>query len=496
MHRHALAVSGITLLVVSAVALSPGAPVLSEPAAIATDDAAKGAQPPKKSTHKVVRITGADAQRPAEVSVAMNPADPDHVIAISHQAGGQGKAPACFAYLSEDGGLTWKSTRLPEMAQRHQGDDAVTFGLEGVAHRTFLSFNGIRQRRPLHASSGVFVSSTRDGAAWSQPVPVVDHINSVEPFEDKPWIVVDTMPESPHRGNVYVAWTRFDVYGSKDPAHKTHVYFSRSKDAGRTFAPATRISDSPGDCQDSSQTLMGAVPAVGPGGEVYVAWAGPEGIVLDKSMDGGWNFGKDKVLTKTPGGWDIPADGLTRHNGCPVLGADLSAGPNRGSLYVNWIDKRNGDADVFVMTSRDKGETWGDPVRVNDDEKGNGKDQLFTWMAVDPRDGSINVVFYDRRDLADTMTGVTVARSVDGGRTFVNHKVDQEPFACHRGVFFGDYIGIAASQGRVVAAYSHFLNRAQLALSAAVFRFKPGTQEPADEIDRKEPNHAPSRAKP
>src|SRR5262249_12486536 len=161
----------------------------------------------------------------------------------------------------------------------------------------FLAFNGIRLPRPTHASTGIYVSAYRDGV-WCQPAPVVDHVNSVEPFEDKPWIVVDTLTDSPHRGNMYVSWTRFDVYGSKDPAHKSHIYFSRSKDAGRTFSPAHRISDSPGDCQDSSQTLMGAVPVVGPGGAVCVVWSGPEGIVFDKSTDGGWTFGADKVLTK------------------------------------------------------------------------------------------------------------------------------------------------------------------------------------------------------
>ena len=481
MHRHLIASLTVIVGLVGALLTS---------AVSSADDPAPAA---KKPSHKVVRVTQPDAQRPAEVSVAVNPADPDQVIAVSHQSGGQGKAPASFAYVSDNGGASWKATRQQDMPQRHQGDDAITFGMEGTAHRAFLAFNGIRMSRPLHASTGIYVSSFRDGA-WGPPAPVVDHVNSVEPFEDKPWIVVDTLADSPHRGNMYVSWTRFDVYGSKNPAHKSHIYFSRSKDGGRTFSPAHRISDSPGDCQDSSQTLMGAVPVVGPDGAVYVVWSGPEGIVFDKSTDGGWTFGPDKVLTKTPGGWDIPVEGLIRHNGCPVLGVDLSSGPNRGSLYVNWIDKRNGDADVFLMASRDKGETWSEPIRVNDDDKGNGKDQLFTWMAVDPADGSINIVFYDRREKKDTMTGVTMARSVDGGRTFVNHKVDQEPFPCNRNVFFGDYIGIAAAQGRVVAVYSHFLNRTQLALSAAVFHFKPGTQEAVEETDNKEPNGKPAKA--
>src|SRR5207249_8203130 len=112
-------------------------------------------------------------------------------------------------------------------------------------------------------------------------------------------------------------------------------------------------------------------------------------------------------------------------------------------IYVNRIDTRFGDPDVFVAHSRDQGATWSEPVRVNDDPKGNGKAQLFTWMAVDPADGSVNVIFFDRRNTTDHRMGLTLARSVDGGRTFVNHPVNQEPFAVDGSVFFGDYIGVA-----------------------------------------------------
>jgi len=106
-----------------------------------------------------------------------------------------------------------------------------------------------------------------------------------------------------------------------------------------------------------------------------------------------------------------------------------------------------------------------------------GKDQLFTWMAVDQTDGSIDIVFYDRRNLKDTMTGLTLARSIDGGKTFVNYRIDQEPFVCLKDVFMGDYIGISAVGGKVVAGYCHVLEKKQTVLSAAVFQFKLGTLE-------------------
>ncbi len=432
-------------------------------------------------SHEVVRVSEPDATNPVEVSVAINPTRPDHLIAVSLQRARVGqRGTSNYAYVSADGGHKWKTVASANAGKRTQGDDMVAFGAEGLAVHTYIAFEGIRVARPARASSGIFASTSRDGLTWTDPVAIVDHINCVTPHEDKPHARFDNGPDSPHKGNLYVAWTRFDEYGSKNPEHKSHIFFSRSKDGGKSYSVPLRISDTPGDCLDSSKTVMGAVCAVGPKGEVYVTWAGPRGIVFDKSTDGGWTFGQDKVVADNTGGWDIPVPGVSRHNGLPLIGVDLSPGPDRGSVYVNWIDKRHGDPDVFIATSRNAGATWSEPVRVNDDPKGNGKAKLFTWMAVDPLDGSVNAIFYDRRDQEGTITGLTLARSTDGGRTFVNHRVKQEPVAFERGVFFGDYIGIDARSGRVVAVYPQFIGKRQVALFAALFQFKSNQKRVAE----------------
>lgn len=429
--------------------------------------------------HWVSRVSAPDAQNACEVSISINPTNPSNLIGVSMQRGRAGGPRATnFAYVTTDSGHSWKTVAASNPRALVQGDDAVTFDSAGNAYWSFISFDGIFEPAPRRAHTGIFVGSSSDGGTnWREPVPVVDHINSVMPFEDKPYIKTDNVVSSPYRNNVYVAWTRFDEYGSKNPECKTHIEFSRSNDGGRSFSPPMRISESPGDCVDSDNTVEGAVPAVGTKGEVYVVWGGPKGLTFDKSFDGGLTFGIDKPVEQTPGGWDIAVPGINRHNGMPVTAVDRSSGPFSGSLYVNWIDERNGDPDVFIISSRDRGTTWLAPVRVNDDVIKNGKAQFFTWLAVDPIDGSLNVVFFDRRDHGGNLTGLTMARSIDGGRTFVNYKVDQPPFDCNSSVFFGDYLCIDAYDGLVAAIYTHFLNSAATAVSAAVFKFKPGTQE-------------------
>jgi len=428
---------------------------------------------------QVVRVSETDAINPAEVSIAINPKNPDNIAASSFQTGRPPRPRAgSYNYVSMDGGKTWKTIPVSDPKGLTQGDDTVYFGGDGSAYHAHLSFVGIRVAKPPRAESGILVEASKDGGlTWNESVPAINHINSVTPFEDKPGIVVDNAAESKYKGNVYLAWTRFDVYGSADPECHSQIYFSRSTDGAKSFSMPFRISDSSGDCRDSDNTVEGAVPAVGPKGEVYLVWSGPLGLVSKKSLDGGLTFGKDKVIGPMPGGWDFSVEGLDRANGMPVTGVDLSNGPDKGTLYLNWIDARNGDPDVFIASSRDGGETWSAPVRANDDPLKNGKVQFFTWMSVDPIDGSVNMVFYDRRDTEGALTKLTLARSVDGGRSFVNYKIDVPAFVCDPKVFFGDYSGISAYNGQVVPIFMHFTTDKKLAVSVALFHFKPGTQD-------------------
>ncbi len=409
---------------------------------------------------RVVRVSPADSSSALEVSVAIDPSTPDRIVAVAME---RGQPTTNFAFVSSDGGASWARVEGPNPDGRTQGDDAVRFSRDGVAFWSYIAFRGLREERPRDAATGIFVNRSDDGGtSWSPPVLVVDHRNTTAPFEDKPGLAVDG-------ARVYVAWTRFSRYGTADPRDTSEIYFSVSEDGGRSFAIPLRVSDEPGDASDGDGTVEGAVPAVGVGGEVYLIWSGPKGMIFDRSVDGGRTFGPDRTLFTQPGGWDLDIEGLDRANGMPVTGVDRSRGRFRGTLYVNWVDARNGDPDVFVAFSRDGGKSWPKPVRVNDDPLRNGAAQFFTWMAVDPVDGSVNVVFLDRRGLSGTETGVTVARSEDGGVSFRNHRVEIQPFATRADVFFGDYIAVDAFGGRVVVVFPVFTAGSGTALFAALF---------------------------
>ena len=374
--------------------------------------------------------------KPEEVSICINPINPLNVVAASNLD---------YYYYSFDGGYTWTEGRLWS-SFGVRGDPSVIFDAEGNLYYGHLS----------NPPDGDWIDrivvqkSTDGGLTWNDGAGI--GLNPPKD-QDKEWLAADHT-DSPFRNTVYTAWTEFDTYGSWDPEDRTRILSSFSRDFGNTWSNPVVVSDLTGDCLDSDDTVEGAVPAIGPQGEVYLSWAGSQGIVFDKSLDGGETFGEDIFVTSMPGGWNIDVPGIYRCNGFPVTACDTSDSPYRGNIYIMWSDQSNGldDTDVFLIKSTDGGETWGPKIRVNDDPP--GKHQFFAWMTVDQTTGHIYVVFYDRRDSNDFSTEVYLAKSDDGGETFRNYKISDYPFRSVSGIFFGDYINVAARSGEIHAIWA------------------------------------------
>jgi hypothetical protein len=191
------------------------------------------------------------------------------------------------------------------------------------------------------------------------------------------------------------------------------------------------------------------VPCTGPNGEIYTSWSGPLGIVFDRSTDGGdtW-LDEDIFVVDQIGGWVGYPGTLNHYNGFPVTACDISGGPYNGTIYINWVDQRNGaiDQDVWLVKSTNGGDNWSQPRRVNNDPP--GKNQYFTWMTIDQITGCLYFVFYDARNYSIAVyTDVYVARSTDGGDTFDNIKVNSS--TVNTNGYIGDYINISAHNNRI-----------------------------------------------
>jgi hypothetical protein len=401
-----------------------------------------------------------DIGYPEEPTICINPKNTQQILAGSNLN---------HVFYSDDGGLTWRQEQLTS-PYGVWGDPCIVVDTSGSFYYFHLS------NPPQGNWIDRIVCQRLDsvGGAWT-PGSYMG-LNGTK-AQDKEWVVVD-----PRNNHLYATWTQFDDYGSADPADSSMILFSKSTDRGDTWSPAMRISKVAGDCIDSDNTTEGAVPTIGPNGELYVSWSGPMGILFDRSFDGGATWlDEDIFVSDQPGGWDYEIPGIMRCNGFPVTCCDISQTQFRGNIYINWTDQRNGpaDTDVWFVKSTDGGNTWSVPLRVNDDPP--GKHQFFTWMTIDQTNGWIYMVYYDRRNYSDAQTDVYMAISKDGGDSFFNFRISESPFVPISSVFFGDYNNISAHNNVVRPIWTR-LHNGQLSIHTAMIDMNwlgTNTPEPA-----------------
>ncbi len=418
--------------------------------------------------------TGETAQN--EPSIAINPVNPANLVAGANDfkrmiVTPRGSFLADLGYYTSfDGGRTWAGGFITRPSEYKGGSDpAVAADNQGNFFYALIAFSD----NPTNDNAVLVAKSTNGGRTFASPVPVIQHIRQTNaPQEDKEFIAVDNST-SRFRGNLYVSWTTFSL----DTGQSSGIRFARSSDGARTFSPAIDL--------QVGASLQGSIPSVGPRGEVYVAWQRSNQQLVRRSVDGGSTF--DLVRTMAfaqPIGTVDPVsrrrvlNGGFRVNNFPSIAVDAASGPNAGNVYLTYADGRNGDADVFFVRSTDGGTTWSPPVRINDDPLGNGKDQWFPWVTVDPTNGDVYVAFYDRRDDPDNLLlNVYMTRSTDGGQSFepnirVTTTTSDSGFdPVFGGSFVGDYIGIAASGQIAYPVWTDF-RRKNADIFGAIVNFK------------------------
>jgi len=375
-----------------------------------------------------------------EPAIAVNPMNPQQVVGVFQDN--------VHAAYSTDSGHSWKlAENVDPKNYRVSGDVSVAFDNQGHAFACYIAFDRLGSFNYwAHGATrnGIFVRRSLDGGeTWeAEHIPVSEQPSSPGiPFEDKPYIVADSS-KSKYAGNLYIGWTRWRLTDSQ-------MVISRSTDDGKTWSHPIEIDAHPGLPRDDNGAVEGFDGVVDPDGKLYAIWSQDNDIMLTTSKDGGKTFSRARPIIHTaPIMFAIQT--LERANGFPQIAID----PKSKRLFVTWSDYRNGDIDVFLATSDDGGKHWGTPVRVNNDPVHNGAEQFFQWLAVDPTDGSVAVVFYDRRgDPQGRKQIVVLARSTDGGRSFNNYAWTDEAFEASE-VFFGDYSGIAAYGRRVYGIWT------------------------------------------
>lgn len=471
---------------------------------------------------------GGNRRQGNEPFAVIDPTDPDTIVAGWNDysqsdlgAGWQG-----FGY-SRDGGETWVNSYVPgypadtsaegmasPLYGRHTeaGDPIAAFDNVGNLYVGGISFN-----RGGAINGDVFVAryDAADVAIEGPNYPADYQFTRVVGvgtpsrnfwgiFQDKPMLEVDRTSNEATEGNVYVCWSRFTGNG------QNKIYFSRSTDGGDTFSRPMQLT-----VHGFTGSVQGCDIAIEGDGDVYVTFRtyddasvnGENALYVTRSSNGGASFSRaTKVRDIVP---YAPRDG-TRDCGdgpyeCasefvfariplePRSTADQSSEDDGVWLVYNEIDSDTvedsdttfssgafgevGRSVVYVVKSTDDGQTWSDPVKV-DDADGVGH-QFFP--DIDALGGALAVVWQDSRtdecysvqrpmgntaDATacedDNVVNTFVATSSDGGDSWdsvqvsdVGHQPQYEMFGARDVPFQGDYNWIAITDtGEGLEAYA------------------------------------------
>jgi hypothetical protein len=268
---------------------------------------------------------------------------------------------------------------------------------------------------------------------------------------DKDWMAIDHRPASPYRGRVYVVSGVLDMVlptrsWAETPTDLSDISilgldFAVSRDDGKTFGPVRRIADS----------AFGPDLAVGRDGALDLVVPkmvhGASAIVHLRSTDGGTTFGPETAVATAPAG--------------RVLGSALIAARPNGELLACWSESpAAGTGTSRIACAERRSGTWGHPtIGVSVPPRTTfafpvlaGTDRGW-YLLLHLIDSARTEVELRRSDGRSDFAPVARLASIPGlglGRWCFARDCR---FATDTLFMAGDYAGLAASGGRIAAAY-------------------------------------------
>ncbi len=329
----------------------------------------------------------------------------------------------------------------------NSGDPTTSIGTDGRWYVGFIASGG---------GQGVSYSDDQ-GNTWTKKI--VTSLSST----DKNHLWIDTKEGSPYENYLYNSWVEFAGGNSND------IVVQRSTDNGETWDAKINISNE----VNAGSHNQGVNLSTGPNGEVYAVWAIYDGWPQDekaigfaKSLDGGETWEPSvRIITNIRGIRNSGVPQNMRVNSFPAMAVDVSDGPNSGNIYVVWTNvgvpgqNSGSDRDIYMIKSTDEGASWSDPVRINQDEIGQGKCHYLPWIACDASNGILSVIFYDNRNTNANQAEAWVAVSTTAGEEWEDFKVSDvsftpSPIPGFASGYMGDYLSIAALDGLVYPCWT------------------------------------------
>jgi len=407
-----------------------------------------------------------------EPFVAVNPIHPSNILgAYQQDRWTDGGSRGLVASRSFDGGQTW-AENFAEFSQcsaiggngydspfPRATDPWVSFDAAGKAYMISL---GIVSASGIF--SGVEVSTSPDGGTtWSLPNRLITDNDPIF-FNDKQSITGD-----PNQGgHAYATWIRGNLPGwdnisiigaSHSFAFRGLPMFSKTTDGGATWSAPVPMVNSNIYAQGNQiavlpdGTLVDIMAILFKGSGVQPSNQAFWGVV--RSTNGGKTWGAPvkiaKLNTALLTNPDIPnPTSLDETVRADDYLPDVAVDPRDGTLYMVFADSISTGFDHVKLTkSTNGGKTWTTPVDVTGTPTST---HSFNGTVEVTADGTVAVMYYDFRNntaASGLPTDVWLRHSHDGGANWSpDQRVTSESFNMEdapvaRGWFLGDYQGLA-----------------------------------------------------
>ncbi len=376
-----------------------------------------------------------------EPDVAVSPLNPAIAVAVAHDGRFPNGGAVDISYAwTHDGGAHWRHAPMPGLTKAAGGawdrasDPVVAFGPNGDVFVSTLVFN-------LGCRTGVAVSRSTDGGATFGAPTLAQSSSSCNYSDDKNWLVVDTQPNSPHRGRLYQFWTAFLAVNGQGAGSPQVLRWS--DDHGAHWSGTTVVSGPHENTQDSQAMIQ-------PDGTITDVYLGKgSSLVARTSTDGGATWSAESLVVQSVGG------GPRGIRCClPAAAAD----PVTGRMYAVWEANGAERSDAVELSTSADGRVWSPAQRVSRD---GGKTTIQYVNSTVTAYGGRVFVSYGARDTAVSngrYVQQEVSSSYNGGRTFgapllLGPLSDLHYAAVAGGKFPGDYIGASATSGTVVLVW-------------------------------------------
>lgn len=292
--------------------------------------------------------------------------------------------------VSNDGGTTWSTeTSIPHIVTGNQSaDPSIQFDHLGNVYVCFIDYDNATM-----SNGAVYVvKSTDGGSTWGAAVEAISISDCPGKYcVDRPWMEIDRT-SGPNQGTIYVTSMNAD----RNVAPPYNPYLAVSTDGGTSFQNPRFL--------DTVNYLAGDLipqpmpsPAIGADGVfygVYPSYVTSQSlyatIIMASSSDAGVTLQHDFI--QYGGAGTGVTDPLAKK-----ANLFITDDSDADHLALIILAEYNGDADIFLSESFDRGVTWSALERVNQDVISNGILQDMVWADFNAN-GDLSITWRDRRN--------------------------------------------------------------------------------------------------